>query len=94
MRKRKKYTVSFKQEAVELARRSPNQSQVARDLGIHPSVLQRWKREYSPEIISMRSVNGVKSKEEIKELERENTRLREEVAILKKAVGIFSSNPR
>jgi len=41
---RKKYTEAFKHEAVRLARERGNLSQTARELGIHETVLQRWKK--------------------------------------------------
>ena len=91
---RKKYTEEFKREAVRLAQERGNLAQVARDLGIHDTLLQRWKKrlETSPE----RPVpgNGNPQDPELAQVKRELARLKEENAILKKAVGIFTSAPR
>ena len=44
-RTRKKYTKEFKDEAVRLAKASDNKSQVARELGIHPTMLRRRTKQ-------------------------------------------------
>ena len=96
------FTEEFKREAVRLAIERGNLSAVARDLGLHESVLNRWKREVQKEAeqsISSSSENrtfpgqGNPRDEETAKLQRENRRLREEVEILKKAVGIFTNRP-
>ena len=44
--KRRQFTVSFKAEAVRLAERSDKPLRaIAADLGIHETVLKRWRRE-------------------------------------------------
>ena len=45
MTTKKSYTPEFKRQAVRLAEESDNKSAVARDLGIHLSMLRRWKDE-------------------------------------------------
>jgi transposase len=91
---RKKYTEEFKREAVRLAQERGNLAQVARDLGIHDTLLQRWKKrlETSPE--RPFPGNGNPQDPELAQVKRELARLKEENAILKKAVGIFTSAPR
>ena len=42
---RKSYTEEFKREAVALVEKSGNMSQVARDLGIHVSLLRKWQEK-------------------------------------------------
>lgn len=90
MSKKKHYTKEFKEEAVRLAENSDNKSQVARDLGIHMSVLGRWRRELQVGGKKAFPGNGKPRDEEMFELKKENRRLQQEVEILKKAVGIFS----
>ncbi len=92
------FTEEFKREAVRLAVERGNLSAVARDLGLHESVLNRWKREVQKEAeqpVSSASENrssvafpgqGNPHDEETVKLQRENRRLKEEVEILKKAV--------
>jgi transposase len=98
MKTKRQYTKEFKQEAVHLAEQSANKSQVARDLGIHISLLGRWKRELQAEGKQAFPGNGRPRDEpgrraELAQLKKENTRLKQEVEILKKAVGIFSIRP-
>ena len=46
MQQRKKYSDEFKREAVGLTRLpGANVSQIARDVGIRPNQLHRWRRE-------------------------------------------------
>ena len=94
---RKRYTEEFKTEAVRLVLEGRHSlAQVARDLGLHATVLRRWKSKYedtnglgSPR----RIVEGARD-DEVRKLRLENLRLREERDILKKAVAIFSEGPR
>jgi transposase len=44
---RRKYTKEFKIEAVRLAEDSDMPvDEVARELGVHPNTLYKWRREY------------------------------------------------
>jgi transposase len=103
---RRSFTEEFKREAVRLATERGNVSAVARDLGIHESVLNRWKRRLQEEAdhpgAGTRSFpgRGNARDEEMTKLQRENARLKQENEILKKAVlpcwhgvGIFTSRP-
>ena len=48
MGSRRKYSQDFKQEAVQLSRQAGvSVSQVARDVGITPNMLTRWRREFA-----------------------------------------------
>lgn len=44
---KRNYTIDFKQKAVELSYAKGSISQVCRELDIHTSVLNRWRRESS-----------------------------------------------
>ena len=99
---RRSFTGEFKREAVRLALERGNVSAVARDLGVHESVLNRWKQRLQEEAKVPDSKNrpfpgrGNAHDQEVAKLQRENARLKdlkEENAILKKAVGIFTSRP-
>lgn len=91
---RKTYTEEFKREAVGLLEKSANKSQTARELGIHISLLQKWQRKIRKNGERAFPGKGKPPDDELSVLKRENARLREEVEVLKKAVGIFSSRPR
>jgi transposase len=91
MSTRKTYSREFKEEAVRLAKQNGNQSQTARDLGLQLSVLRRWKKELEQIGEKAFPGKGHSPNEEMRELQRENQRLKETVEILKKAVGIFTN---
>jgi transposase len=91
---RKSYTEEFKREAVALVEKSGNRSQVARDLGIHMSLLRKWQEKINGNPDRPFPGKGNPQDAELAQLKKENARLKEEVEILKKAVGIFSNRPR
>ncbi len=96
---RRSFTEEFKREAVRLAMERGNVSAVSRDLGIHESVLNRWKRRLQQQAECPGSQsrpfpgNGNPRDGELAKLQRELGRVKEENEILKKAVGIFTSRP-
>lgn len=96
MTDRKVFTNEFKREAVRLAQERGNVSETARDLGIHATLLHRWKRrlrEAAENEVAFPG-HGNPKDPELARLQRENARLKEENEILKKAVGIFTTRPR
>ena len=94
MSKRRVFTTEFKQEAVRLAKENGNLSATARNLGLNIYVLQRWKQASESQSNNPFPGNGNPQDPELTRLKRENSRLQEEVEILKKAVGIFTKPPR
>lgn len=91
---RKTYSEEFKREAVSLLEKRGNRSQVARELGVHMSLLRKWQKKIKEDGEKAFPGKGKPRDEELNQLKKENARLKEEVEILKKAVGIFSSRPR
>ena len=95
---RKNYSREFKQKAVELSNVRGNVQEIARELGVRPELVYRWRKEFGLNSSLAFSGNGKKQlTEEQKELARLNRELADvkmERDILKKAVGIFSSNDR
>jgi transposase len=87
--KKKTYTKEFKEEAVRLAKQTGKRSQVARDLGIQVSMLRRWQLELEQHQENAFPGKGKPVDEELTRLQRENQRLKQEVEILKKAMGIL-----
>jgi transposase len=100
---RRAFTDEFKAEAVRLVTVEDHPvSQVAKDLGIHESLLRRWQRKLEAR---QARVAGVKptaavaasiivEQEEVRRLKREIERLRMERDVLKKAIAIFSETPK
>lgn len=93
---RQRFSREFKLEAVRLANESGKLvTDVARDLGISVQLLYKWQDEvakHGESAFPGPGRNGKKSpdSDELGELKRENTRLREERDILKKALTFFA----
>jgi len=86
---RRRFTNEFKLEAVKLAEKGEVPvAQVARDLGLHETVLRRWMQLYGARADGGRLTP--EEHEELIRLRREVKRVTLERDILKKAVGIFS----
>lgn len=95
--KRRRYDRAFKVEAVRLVTDERRKvTEVARDLGIHPNQLHRWKRKLSEEGQFAFPGKGrqMPDQEELRHLRRELADVTEERDILKKAMAIFSSRRR
>jgi transposase len=86
------FTSEFKQGAVMLVQQHHKPTkQVAKELGIDPSTLRRWRRELGGQTA------GAVSREasaEVAQLQREVVRLQMERDILKKAVAFFAKESR
>jgi transposase len=91
------YTRAFKIETVQLVVDGPyGVPQIAEDLGIPRNTLYRWVQQYSqaPKDAFPGKGNQRGEAEQIRQLQRENQRLRLERDILKKAMAIFSKDPK
>lgn len=94
---RRSYTREFKLETVEaLTNTDVTVNQMAEDLGIHPNTLYKWVRQYGerPDEAFPGKGRQTSEAEQLKQLQRENQRLRMERDILKKAMVIFSKEPK
>lgn len=95
---RRTFSREFKVEAVKLVTEAGHQAaQVAFDLGVHPNTIHKWVREYAQRPQDAFPGKGhllTTEAEELRQLQRENERLRMERDILKKAVAIFSKDPK
>lgn len=94
---RKVYTREFKVEAVRLLEESElSVQQIAADLGISISSLNRWRREFRVDPEQAFPGNGkLKPRDqEVEQLRRELHRVRQERDILKKTLVIFSRGPQ
>ena len=91
--KRRSYSKEFKVNAVKMVlQRGKRASEVARDLGIQENMLYLWKRKYSEdEQESFPGQGNLKDRDAyVRQLERENKRLKDERDILKKAAIFFA----
>lgn len=88
--KRRRFSEEFKRESVRQAYEgSQPVSQVARELGLRPDMLRRWRQRFSGE-----GPEPSASELEVRRLRGELARTREERDILKKALAIFSELPK
>jgi len=97
VKKRRQYTKEYKIEAVRLiVEEGRSISEVAREFGIRENLLHRWKKKYEEGKVDPFPDQGRLNPEdeELRQLRRENKRLRMEHEILKKAVAIFSEEPQ
>lgn len=92
-KKRKRYTKEFKESLVRMiCDEGKSATVIAEDVGIHVNTLYRWVSEYKDHGKDAFPGNGKLKPEddEIRKIKKELEDLREENAILKKAVSIFT----
>ena len=93
--KKRQFTQEFKKEAVEYSLSSEKSvEEVARDLGISPHNLTRWRKEYRKRgelaFPGHGKENLTPQEEKLRKLQKELTDTQIERDILKKALGIFT----
>lgn len=96
---RRTYSEQFKRETVELTISSDKTCQdIAEELGVNYNTLIRWRKEYRDNGELAFPGQGKQKlsseEEEIKQLKKELRIAKEERDILKKAVSIFSKEPK
>lgn len=82
--KRKRYSEEFKSEAVSLVRSGMSCLQVEKDLGITNGLVAKWLKAAN------RPKDEIEKDKRIRELEKENIKLKREREILKKAAAYFA----
>ena len=88
-RTRRQFTPEFKRDAVELVHTSGRPiAEIARELGIYDSTLGNWVRQ---DRIDRGEQDGLTSDQQarLRELERDNARLRMERDLLKRTVAFW-----
>lgn len=91
MPKRRKFSPEFKRGAVEQASQPGiTCAQVARELGIRPNLLSRWKREAETEGRHAFRGSGLPRDEEVARLKRELARVKKERDFLRDAATYFA----
>jgi transposase len=91
-KKRKSYSKQFKIDSVKLITEQGYKiSEAARNLGINPNVLTRWKNQFETDSDQAFPGKGhmTPEKAELHRLRKENQLLRMEREILKKATAFF-----
>jgi len=89
-----RYTLEFKESSAKLAVEADQSiAQTARELGVNVNTLHGWISKYHPrDAASQAKEAGLQ--EELKHLRKENSRLKQERDILKKAAAYFASETR
>jgi transposase len=93
MQQRKSRPDSFKKDAVRrlMARGSKTVTEIAKELGVSPSMLHRWRERFEAELTG----GGRASQDDREEVERLRSELRDlkaENALLKKAAALFAKD--
>ena len=96
--KRRQYSEEFKKEAVEYSLSSGKVAEeVARDLGISPHNLKRWRTQYRKRgelaFPGHGRENLTPQEEKVRRLQKELADTQIERDILKKALAIFTKKP-
>ncbi len=89
---RRKFSREFKLEAVRQLEAGRRLAEVARDLGVHATVLRRWKDQVGVDVETAFPGNGRlrEPEEALRRLQRENAQLRAERDFLKRAAVFFA----
>lgn len=84
------YPEDFRREAVELLRQGRTPGELLKALGVSPQTLRNWRRQ--DQLDHGERDDGVTTdeREELARLRRENTRLRQERDLLKRAAAFFA----
>ena len=97
MKKNRSYTEEFKREVLEMAAsEGVSVAQLARDLGIAPSLIYKWRERYQVDESSgeLKASPEREAEAEIRRLQRELAVVKQERDILKKAIQVFSRDQR
>lgn len=94
-RARRSYTKEFRDETVKLVLdEGKSMSQVARDLDLTPSALERWVKQARADRTRGKTGLTTEEREELRQLRKEVRELRMEREILKKAAAFFAKESR
>lgn len=95
MQKRRKYSREYKIEAVQLAEQAEIPlTQVARNLGINPNMLGRWRKQLSEPDKTAFPGNGTARDQELANLRRELKQIKKERDFLREAAAYFAREPK
>ena len=85
-----RYDEEFKRTIVNLYQNGgKTQTALCNEYGISPTTLYRWIKQYS----TVKTEDGdILTAKQVKELQRRNAQLEEELLILKKAIAIFTQH--
>lgn len=95
MQKRRIFSREYKIEAVQLVEQSDIPlAQVARNLGINPNMLYRWRNQFSESDKTAFPGNGTARDRELAKLKRELKQLKKERDFLREAAAYFAKKSK
>lgn len=87
--KRRSFTEEFKRDAVALVTEQGYKvTEAARNLDINDNLIHKWKKDFA--LAESDNVLTIEEREELKRLRKENSQLKMEKEILKKASAYFA----
>ena len=97
-KRQRRYDAEFKKEVLKMTMEGKPIVEVARDLGISPERIYKWRRDEKLRIgaVAFASAGGkaLTPEEELRALRQELETTKRERDILKKALAIFSKEPQ
>ena len=97
-KRQRQYDAEFKKEVLKMTMEGKSIVDVARDLGISPERIYKWRRDEKLRIgaVAFASAGGkaLTPEEELRALRQELETTKRERDILKKALAIFSKEPQ
>ena len=97
-KRQRQYDAEFKKEVLKMTMEGKPIVEVARDLGISPERIYKWRRDEKLRIgaVAFASAGGkaLTPEEELRALRQEFETTKRERDILKKALAIFSKEPQ
>ena len=94
---RRRHSKAYRKQAVELLLTGRSLEDLAAELNIGKTTLQEWKQWYLTEManepVDVRQLTPLQLQEELRQLRKENQKLKLHQEILKKAMGILSDLP-
>src|SRR4051795_5088713 len=90
-RTRPAYPEQFRREAIELLRQGRTPRELSESLGVAQQTLRNWRRQDQIDRHERDDGVTIDEREELARLRRENTRLRQERDLLKRAAAFFAT---
>jgi len=85
------YPPEFRREAVQMLRSGRTPRELAKSLGVSEQTLRNWRRQDEADRHERTDVPTSTELEELRQLRRENARLKQERDLLKRAAAFFAA---
>ena len=85
------YPLEFRREAVQMLRAGRAPRELAQSLGVSEQTLRNWRRQDQADRLERTDVPTSAELDELRQLRRENARLKQERDLLKRAAAFFAA---